>query len=363
MALEGNLNDFGLSEILQLIAVQKKSGMLSVTSKGESMVLFFRNGNIISTRDRRRKAHDPLKDYLIRYGVISREDFLRITQLSAQSNLDLTDIIVSEGFLTEEEMKRHYRNQIQEALHEVLTWQQCSYKFIPNPDVIRGIKIWGEYGIEGLLMESMRRIDEFPQMLEEFPDPDMVIKRKVAEPDTEDWDRNEKAVFELLADAPTLGYVVSHAKMPAFETYEALKHLKERGVIETSAPAPGRGKVEDIAEAMETGRGSRHLVPTVVSAVLFAVASIIGIKGFAGHLSPSSAGLRQGTFTSLLARRQVQEKVRYHLEAYRALYGSYPGSLKKLEESGLIDGKLAQQIESLSFRYHLTPSGRGYTLF
>ena len=30
MALEGNVKDFGLSEILQLIALQKKSGMLSI---------------------------------------------------------------------------------------------------------------------------------------------------------------------------------------------------------------------------------------------------------------------------------------------------------------------------------------------
>ena len=101
MSLEGNLTAFGLSEILQLIAVQQKSGMLSVRSEERTKVLFFRNGNIMSTRDRRRKTRDPLKDYLTRYGILSREDLIRLTQITAQSKLDLTDIIMSEGFLNE----------------------------------------------------------------------------------------------------------------------------------------------------------------------------------------------------------------------------------------------------------------------
>ena len=148
MALEGNLTDFGLSEILQLIAVQQKSGMLSITSQDRSMVIFFKNGKIISTRDRRRKSKDPLKDYLTRYGIISRKDLIKIMQISAQSKLDLTDIIVSEKFLSEEEMKKHFRNHIQEAVHEILTWKQCTYKFMPGSDIISSIKNWGEYGIE-----------------------------------------------------------------------------------------------------------------------------------------------------------------------------------------------------------------------
>ena len=58
MALEGNLSSFGLEEILQLIAVQQKTGMLSVTIGEKSTVLFFRDGKIISTRDRRSKTRD-----------------------------------------------------------------------------------------------------------------------------------------------------------------------------------------------------------------------------------------------------------------------------------------------------------------
>jgi hypothetical protein len=41
MALQGNLDDFSLPEILQLIAVQQKSGVLKLTAGEDTAVIFF----------------------------------------------------------------------------------------------------------------------------------------------------------------------------------------------------------------------------------------------------------------------------------------------------------------------------------
>ena len=96
MALEGNAGDFGLSEIFQLISIQKKSGMLSV-SGDENMAIFFQDGLIASTRDRRARSRDPLKDYLLRYGFIGRDEMNNLQQIQARSKMDLTDILLQEN--------------------------------------------------------------------------------------------------------------------------------------------------------------------------------------------------------------------------------------------------------------------------
>src|SRR5688572_4769285 len=140
MALEGNLGSFKLEEILQLIAVQQKTGMLSVSINEKSTVLFFRDGKIISTRDRRSKTRDPFREYLMRYGVLSREELVRITQIGTQSKLDLLDIITSEKFMDEQTLTRQWRLHIQETLHDVLTWDQCTYKFVSGDEIIAGVK-------------------------------------------------------------------------------------------------------------------------------------------------------------------------------------------------------------------------------
>jgi len=48
MALQGNLDDFSLPEILQLIAVQQKSGVLKLTSGSDVAVIFFDGGRVVS---------------------------------------------------------------------------------------------------------------------------------------------------------------------------------------------------------------------------------------------------------------------------------------------------------------------------
>jgi hypothetical protein len=364
MSLEGNLTAFGLSEILQLIAVQQKSGMLTVTRDDHAKVLFFREGNIISTRDRRRHTKDPLRDYLTRYGILSREDLIRLTHISTESRLDLTEIIVSEGVLTDEQMMKHFRDHIQEETHEVLTWEQCSYKFIPGNDIIDGIKVWGEFNIEGMLMESMRRIDEFPQSLKLLPDLGARIHRVRDPKEDEELTRNETAVLELLDSEQTLSYLIGRARIPQYETYEAVRYLHEKDIVEVTAQeASGEaGRDARTRTKRRRKRPRKNLLPFAVSFVLFTTGLGWGVVRTMPHLEGVLTGGRVRSIESVSGRNRTQATLRWTLEAYYARNGHYPSALTALVESGLANESFLHTVSGYSIRYHLTDDGRRYTL-
>jgi hypothetical protein len=48
MALKGTLKDFGLSDIFQLIAHQRKTGVLYLEDRGKSVAVTFEDGKIVS---------------------------------------------------------------------------------------------------------------------------------------------------------------------------------------------------------------------------------------------------------------------------------------------------------------------------
>lgn len=283
MALEGNINSFGLSEILQLIAVQQKTGMLTVSSDDKSVVMFFRDGQVISTRDRRRRARDPFKEYLTRYGVLGRDELLRISQIASKSKLDLVDILSSEGFLSEEELHHQWRMQIQESMHDMLTWEECTYKFIANTEIVAGIRTLEEFNIEAMLMESMRRIDEFPHMVALFPRDDVLITRINAgdrEKSTEGMTTNEQQIYKLLSDIVSLRDLTARGKMPVFEVYESLKLLKDRDLIKVkdelrddSSRSTSRPR-----EGSKRRRRIGNVFPLVVATILLAGASVFGFR-------------------------------------------------------------------------------------
>lgn len=361
MALEGNLNSFGLEEILQLIAVQQKTGMLSVTATEKSTVLYFRDGKVISTRDRRSRTRDPFRDYLTRYGVLGREDLTRITQMTAQSKLDLLDVLTSENFFDANQLARHWRNHIQETLHDVLTWDQCSYKFISGEEVVGGVKTIGEHLVEPLLMECMRRIDEFPMLLAAFPAQGIRIGASGREPAADaEMMSSEKTVLAVVKTPRAVRDILSRAKLPAFDAYEALKLLKEKGLIVVEEDAQFLHDEQASATAQKRRKQRGNPLALVASWFVFS-ACVLG--GVLQHSNAATHVARNGLVSSdPAAHTRVEHRVRWLIEAYRAETGMYPATLDDLATSGLATKALLARAAEEDLRYKLTRDGTAFTL-
>lgn len=363
MALEGNLSAFGVSEILQLIAVQQKTGMLTISNVDVSTVMFFRNGEIVSARDRRRKARDAFKDYLTRYGVLERDQLVRISQISAQSKLDFTDIVMSEGFIEPEELRKHWRQQVQETMHDVLTWEDGTYKFISNNDLVDGLKSLGSFNVEGMLMESMRRIDEFPLMLEMFPTEKLIFSRADAAADEEGMTENERCILALLEKPTALRDLIAKGKMPVFEVYEVLKLLREKDLILVEEPEPERGELDEQAAASAKKRRKlKNAKPLVAALLLFAGASYLGLGPAAADLSPRDLSVPTLLSGQEITRTRVEHRLRWLLDAHRAQYGAYPARLEELGSSGLATPDFLERVRANKIRYQLTGGKTAYTL-
>ena len=154
--------------------------------------------------------------------------------------------------------------------------------------------------------------------------------------------------------------IMAKAKMPAFDVYEALKLLKEKGLVVLEAEAP--------ASAERSGHKSSHRArrhignPLVMTAclVVFAVCAFAG----AWHDADRAVALsRNGVLASDGANRaRVEYHVRWLVEAYRARTGFYPSDLNELIESGLADRSTLTLATSFDLRYKLTNDRQAYTL-
>ncbi len=365
MALEGNLSEFGLAEILQLVSVQQKTGMLTVSNEGKSATMFFRDGALISTRDRRTRHGDPLRDYLTRYGVLSRQDLDRVDQILSQSKLDLLDILQSEGFLSEKELADHFRKLVQETLHDVLSWDQCRYKFVTSSDIVTGIKSTAEFHVESMLMESMRRVDEFPRYLQMFPSEAILVTR-IGEP-TEDqlgeMTSGEKAIFAMLENIVSIEDLIAQGKMPVFEVYEALKNLKDKKLIKAKDETPKQEAIADLDDdtPVRERKPVGAVFPLLGALAVLAVAGFIGFKSFDVSMASVPKEPAQLQQPEVLGR-QVEARLRWTLDTYRATFGQYPAQLSALVKTGLATDNLIKQAEEHGLDYRLTPGGTGYTL-
>jgi hypothetical protein len=361
MALQGNLDDFSLPEILQLIAVQQKSGVLKLTSGDDVAVIFFEVGKIVSTRDRRRNAKDPLKPFLVRTGHLTEAQMKQIETIEAESRRELTDILLTGSYMTSDDLSLAVEQQIQDTLHQLLTWKTGSYHFSGDARTVPKFAVNVRLNTEGLLMESMRRIDESARYRETFTSLAMVLRPKpLASPPRELAPQTQR-VLTLVDGLRPLRDILAQSRLVEFEAYEALHHLLDLGVIEISLSAAPAPKVTSIAPE----RATSDAVPSTPAVVVIGIAAVVlaGSLAFGALVSGFRARVEQaapGTAPAAAEIATVDEAARVSLalETYRRVRGSYPPDLGALAKDGFLSPRVARSAQE---RYVYQSDGSSYT--
>src|SRR5687767_1580134 len=135
MALEGNLQVLSLPEILQMIALQRKTGILTVQGEADIVAVSFLNGDVVSADALNRTVEESLGESLAARGVVSREDFAALAAEQQSGAGRLVELLVKRGLVE--------RDQLLETLHEetcqmvlaLLRWREGDFKFYGGEEV------------------------------------------------------------------------------------------------------------------------------------------------------------------------------------------------------------------------------------
>ncbi len=359
MGLQGSLETFSLPEILQLISVQQKSGVLKLTSGDDVAVIFFENGRIVSTRDRRRNAKDPLKPFLVKTGRLSEAQLRQVETIEAESRRELTDILLTGNYVTSEELTRTVEDQVQDTLHQLLTWKTGQYHFSGDARTVPKFAVNVRLNTEGLLMESMRRMDEMARIRQTLSSPAMVLRPKpLATPPKEMTDA-ERRTLPLVDGLRPLRDVVTQSRLVEFEAMEALHHLVEIGVLEVSLGAvPARAPSLATAPLARPAPAPTGALALGVGGLALAGSIALGLwvtPPVMQRLSVEPAIVPYGAdveATNDAARLTVA------LEVYRSVRGQYPPDLSTLGREGFLPTDETARVVA---RYHYQTDGSVYT--
>jgi hypothetical protein len=345
MALSGSLREFSLSEILQLLSSQRKTGSLRLSRGSESRVVYLLEGRIASMRDRGFGDDDPLASFLRRVHRLSEEQMRGIASIHAESNRDLVDLLLNGRYIEREELSILYERMVLDVLHEILSWDDGTYSFsnVAPPESALQVSL----STESMLMEAVRRMDELRRYKQKLTDPSIVLGLKeLPDPDTS-LGEEEKELFGLVDGRRTLGELVLEAPFNDFEAYEALYRLIDAGWIEIQ----GRRAAEVVSESVLPARGSGLGATWRVEATLAAACAVLVLTmqllawKTTGPAAP--AGNLDGNAYASLGMRDV----RAALEAERARSGHYPSALEQLVERGWLEkSQLTPGGATLAFR-------------
>lgn len=129
MGLEGYLEDLGISDILQIVSLSKKSGTLTLKSNRRQGAIVFLDGQVVrAVSDQYR---DGLGQLLCRSGLACQEQVEKalLQQRSLKCHKPLGEILVDSFRIPRDQIEAVVQQQIEKIVFALFSWQEGTFAF------------------------------------------------------------------------------------------------------------------------------------------------------------------------------------------------------------------------------------------
>ena len=345
MALEGTFKDFHIADIVQLIGLQRKTGTLTVESEEDTLSMIFQEGAVVSAHSTRLPWEQRMVQLLVPQGVLTLARLQEALALQGETGKKLKAILAEKGFLPQREWERVLAVEVAEAMYRPFRWRTGRYRFVSQPSVEVADGTIGPLGAESLLMEGIRRVDEWPRIRENIPSPAMVFRigSRAGQLNPKQIEPGEVRMLDLVDGKRTVQELLDASGLGEFEAMRSLAALVGAGAISPIGPVPAPAPVEGPPARAAAPLPVRSAValpswlPRVAWGLMAAwlVANLVIFRAEPLGIFPLSAarGASLDRVRSLRARADLAELSR-DLERYAATTGDVPASLEALGTLG-----------------------------
>jgi len=234
MAIKGSLKEASLPDVLQLLALGQKTGCLSIADRSNFGYIYFEKGrisyaSIVNRRDR-------LGEILAKHGRITQEQLdAAVHRQGKDRDKKLGQILVSQQVITQQDLERYMRVQIEESVYYLFTWTQGSFNFEADVRPERQ-DFLVSINPESLLLEGARRVDEWSLIEKKIPTFDLIFvvdRDRLAISESKLNDAQQR-ILPLLDGTRDVNQVIEDSGLGEFEIGKALYGLLTAGYLHRS---------------------------------------------------------------------------------------------------------------------------------
>lgn len=360
MALEGTLRDFSLADILQLIGLQRKTGVLTLRGKDDTVTVTFLDGKVVGADSLNRRLENRLGTVLIRTGLLTQDQLNRALEIQKETLQRLGFILTHYGIISAESLREAIQLQIMQVVYRLFRWKDGDYHFSQETTIEYDRDNVTPISAESILMEGARMIDEWPIIEKRVRSYDMVFRKKLTdqeivvvgadEADEIDFDgeavkkkrgfgsdkirisQTEKWIYDTVDGTMTVGDIVEVSRFSEFDTNKGLYELLTRDLIEEVRGASAAAVLAQ-ATPVDEGEVAETPVPLPLVLVLVALALamlITSLKNPLNSFRPFTGGPSAITATRKAVSMQRIEQVGQALERFSSVHGRLPADIKEL---------------------------------
>jgi Domain of unknown function (DUF4388) len=235
MALRGNLRDFTVTQLLNLINLASKTGTLVVDGASEQAFISFRDGKLAYARIGQEDG--SLASILHKANKINANQFRAIADRAGQmSDKELGLLLINAGYVSQEDILLNLQGYFTEVVRRLFTWVEGIFRFenemLPPED-----RINVRLDLENIIIEGSRQLRELEQLQDEIPSLDMALKFTDRPLTNVNLSVEEWKVVKFVDPKNTMRQIASTNKLSEIEVRRIVYGLLQAGLVEMARPA------------------------------------------------------------------------------------------------------------------------------
>ncbi|PIE03414.1 MAG: hypothetical protein CSA81_02270 [Acidobacteria bacterium] len=268
MSISGNLSTMNLSEILQWLKLGQKTGTLLIATEEITKEVYFKGGNVCSA-----SSSDPSEftgQFLLNSNKLSERQLKVALDMQGRDNEMLGSILLKQNILSNDELLKVLRQVSEEIIYDLFLWNEGQFEFkdgsLPARDMIQF-----DLDITHLILEGVRRSDEWTRIREVFPNEEVVLKLVLHNViGSLPLSANEAMLLRLVDGKRNMKAIALEVRSNLFNVARAFFDLYQselvevgdysQNYIETSGSEerdPARNQIHKIDKYIETGKLDR----------------------------------------------------------------------------------------------------------
>jgi hypothetical protein len=237
MALKGNLRDFSVTQLLNLINLAHKTGTLTLEGPDAVAWVSFSEGKLIYAQ--MGSEDGSLTGILTRAGKITpkQAEIIR-THEQGKTDKELGLMLINAGYLNQQDILTNIRQYVLDIVYLLFTWVEGLFRFDANvlpPDDAITIRL----DLENIIMEGSRSMEEWELLKEEIPNLDMAlnfVERPGANIRDVHMTVEEWKVVSYINPKNSIRQIAKTVKMNDLEIRRIVYGLLQAGLIEIVRP-------------------------------------------------------------------------------------------------------------------------------
>jgi hypothetical protein len=238
MALKGNLRDFTITQLLNLINLAHKTGTLVIEGPTDSARISFREGKLSFAQYSQEDISLP--SILHRATKISQSQHRILKERTAQmTDKELGLLLINAGYLSQEDILSSLQSYFVDVVRRLFTWVEGHFRFEQEHNFPGDGKITVKVDLENLIIEGSRQLREWEQLQEEIPSLEMALKftdRPGTDLKNINMSIEEWRVVSYVNPKNTMNQIARTVKMNDLEIRRVVYALLQAGLVEIVRP-------------------------------------------------------------------------------------------------------------------------------